>query len=452
MTSITVAHGEMVGPSGRARANLHCVDGTVTYVGLEMPPADHTIDASGLLVLPGGVDTHVHLMDPGDTEREDFPTGTAAAAARGVTTIVEHTHSHPVRSSDDLAAKRRHLAGRSNVDFGLAAHVWPDRLHDLEGLWHAGITFYKAFTCTTHGVPGLTPADIASAVSTIGGFGGTMLIHCEDETLTEAAEKRLRAAGRDDGGLLTEWRSREAELVAIAATGVLVQLSGVKATFAHVSNPAALQLVTEARSRGADVVAEACPQYLTLHEAEVEEQGALRKFTPPARLRSDEEEETMWELLSEGAFGHVSTDHAPSTLQQKLSGDIWEAPFGLPGLDTTYPFLVDAALRGRLSLSRVVELYCAAPARRYGLGSTKGHLGVGADADFVLVDPAATWTIERSDIISKAGWSPYEGRTLHGRVTATYLRGSQIAADGTCHGLGSGRFLPGPGAGGEVEP
>ena len=153
----------------------------------------------------------------------------------------------------------------------------------------------------------------------------------------------------------------------------------------------------------------------------------------------------MLDLLGDGTFSHVSTDHAPSTREQKMAGDIWDSPFGLPGLDSTLPWLLDAALSGNLPLEKVAELYSEAPARRYGLFPRKGRLGEGADADFVLVDPSSDFELTDNTVISKAGWSPFAGRRFRGRVVATYLRGQEIARDGSPHAEGTGAFLPGPG-------
>ena len=147
--------GEVVTGAGRRAANVYVSDGSVAAVTPERREARETVDASGALVMPGMVDAHVHFMDPGDPEREDFPAGTAAAARAGVTTVIEHTHAAPVISAADLEAKREHLAGRAGVDYALAAHAWPDRLDEVPGAWAAGAAFIKAFTCTTHGVPGL---------------------------------------------------------------------------------------------------------------------------------------------------------------------------------------------------------------------------------------------------------------------------------------------------------
>jgi dihydroorotase len=352
---------------------------------------------------------------------------------------VEHTHAHPVRSVADLEEKRAHLVGRANVDHALAAHVWPDTIPRIRELAGSGITFFKIFTCDTHGVPGLDTAQLSTALDAIGDVGGTALIHNEDQALTAEAEGRLRADRRLDPGLLIEWRSRDAELVAVATTAAVALESGARVSFAHVSHPAVLDVITFFRTLGANLAAEACPQYFALDEDEVVEQGALRKFTPPARIRNDEERSAMWRAVAEGRFSFFSTDHAPSTLAQKTAGDFWDAPFGLPGLDTTLPFLIDAALAGRMTMSEVVRLYATGPAAWYRL--PKGSLDVGADADQVLIDPAGSWTVDDTDIISKAGWSPYSGRTFRGRVVATFLRGTEIARDGVAHDRRDGRFV-----------
>lgn len=420
LVDLSIEGGTVVTPAGGARANVHVRDGRVVHVGTEAAEAARTVDAADLYVLPGMVDTHVHLMDPGATDREDFPTGTAAAAARGVTTIVEHTHGGPIRDLADLEEKRRHLDGRSNVDYGLAAHVWPDRIDRLGDLWSAGVTFFKIFTCTTHGVPGLDAAQLHRAFEALARAGGSCLVHCEDESITTEAERLLKAAGRDDNAVIPEWRSPTAELVAVQVTALLARLTGARATIAHVSNPDAAAVVDAARSAGADLAAEACPQYFLLRDQEILDHGPFRKFTPPARAHTDADEQAMWDLLRRGVLNHLSTDHAPATRAQKTEGSIWDV--------------------------HVVRVYAEAPARRYGLYPRKGCLDVGADADLVLVDPTVERVVRDEDVISKAGWTPYAGRAARGMVVAIYLHGQQVAADGIPRRELTGHFLNGPGS------
>jgi dihydroorotase (multifunctional complex type) len=436
----------VVTPAGRRQAHIAVVDGIIQSIGPEQPSAKESVDATGLIVLPGGVDTHVHLMDPGSPEREDFPTGTSAAAASGVTTIIEHSHGHPIRDVSALQEKINYLKGRANIDFGLAAHAWPGQLDAVAPLWDAGVAFFKLFTCTTHGIPGHDASALRAHLTRTAEVGATSLMHCEDESLTNAAEEILRWQGRQDAGILLDWRSLDAELVATAVAALLVRRTASRATIAHVSNPEVARYIASERSRGARLAAESCPQYFLLREEEVHVHGTLRKFTPPARARTDDDEAQLWRLLRDGVLTHISTDHAPSTLEQKRAGDVWNVHFGLPGLDTTYSVLLDAVSRGYLSYEDVARVYCQVPAQTYGLWPRKGSLRPGADADIVLVDPTVEWTVQNSDMLSKAGWSPFAGRRFTGRVIRTYLRGRLVAQDRVPVGDLSGRFTPGAGA------
>ncbi|MGH3587308.1 MAG: dihydroorotase, partial [Pseudonocardia sp.] len=231
-----------------------------------------------------------------------------------------------------------------------------------------------------------------------------------------------------------------------AVAALLVRRTGSRATVAHVSKPEVADHLATERARGARLAVESCPQYFLLREDEVHDHGTLRKFTPPARARVDDDENRMWRLLRDGALTHMSTDHAPSTLAQKRAGDMWNVHFGLPGLDTTFAVLLDAAARGHLSYADVARVYSQAPAQAYGLWPRKGSLLPGADADVVLVDPTAEWLVQDGDVLSKAGWSPFAGRRLTGRVVRTYLRGEPVAQDRVPVDARAGAFVPGAGA------
>ncbi|MGH7902862.1 MAG: dihydroorotase [Candidatus Dormibacteraceae bacterium] len=437
--------GTVITHDGRRRANVYVAGGRIAAVSAARERARQIVDAGGLMVMPGMVDVHVHFMDPSATDREDFPAGSSAAARAGVTTVVEHSHSGPVRSAQELREKAAYLAGRSHVDFGLAAHAWPDRLAEVADVWDAGATFVKAFTCTTHGVPGFDAACLAELMAIVGELGAICLVHCEDGSLTAAAEARLRAEGRQDGAVIPLWRSREAELAAVSLTALLARGSGARVVIAHASHTGVLEVAGGNRDASSRLYVESCPQYLTLLEHEVVEEGALRKFTPPARARSGADLDRMWAALGAGEIDYISTDHAPSTREQKSEGSIWDVHFGVPGIDTTLSVLLDGAARGLVSYERVVEAYSRTPARLYGLHA-KGRIEPGSDADLVLIDPGAKWTVSDRDVLSKAGWSPLSGRVLQGRAVATYLRGIRVAGEGTLTaGPGTGRFVPGPG-------
>ncbi len=443
---LVVRNGTVITPQGRVHGDVLIRQGRVVdIVGGWDGAARAGIDATGLIVYPGMIDTHVHLMEPGDASRESFAEGTTAAARSGVTTIIEHTHGWPVNELERLREKRDHLGGRAHVDYGLAAHVWPDRLEQIEPLWHAGVGFFKIFTCTTHGVPGLGADRLLDVFGRLAELDARCLVHCEDELITAAAERLLKAADRLDPGVLTEWRSREAELVAVSQVAAAASLTGAVVRVAHASNPAVAGLIARARTDGAALSAETCPQYLVLHEDEVLTEGALRKFTPPARIRTEADRAAMWDLVARGELDTIASDHAPSTREQKLAGDIWSAPFGLPGLDTTFSVLLDAVSAGAITPERVAEVYSRRPATHFGLVD-KGLIAPGYDADLVLVDPDEAWTVQDADVLSHAAWSPFAGRQLRGRAVLTVLRGEVICEDGVVSAERIGRFVPGLGA------
>jgi dihydroorotase len=447
MIDLAVRGATVVGPRGRYRADLHVDGGRIVALGTLEVPAREVVDAAGLVAIPGVVDTHVHFMDPGETEREDFITGSAAAAVGGTTTVVEHTHAAPVRTAADLRGKVSHLAERSLVDFALAAHVWPDQVPHLDDLWAAGPAYLKIFTCETHGVPAVPAGHLLRAFHDVARWNGIVLAHCEDDAITRDRAETLRAAGRTDGGVIPEWRAREAEAVATDEVAALARLTGARVVIAHTSHAPIVDLIAAARRAGARLWVESCPQYFYLEEREVLEHGPFRKFTPPARIRTPEDADAMWARLASGAVTHVSTDHAPATRAQKQHGDIWACPFGLPGVETTLSLMLTAAADGRVTLERVVDVLCEQPARLYGFYPRKGTLAPGADADITLVDPARRRRLADAGVVSKAGWTPYAGRDVTGAPVMTFVRGRLVARDGRpVADPGWGRWLPGAGA------
>jgi dihydroorotase (multifunctional complex type) len=440
---LIVGGAQLVGSSELTRADLYVHEGKVVGVGRLDVSSREVVDGKGLFLLPGMIDAHVHFLDPGDLTREGFPQGSAAAAVAGVTTVLEHSHGIRVTNGASLHKKIAYLKDRSVVDFGLGAHFSP-RSEEIQETLQGGAAFIKVFTCTTHGVDAVENGLLFEAMKRFESEGAVYLVHAEDESLTRVAEIKLRGAGREDGMVIPEWRNRLAEQVAVTTVSQLAQASGAKVIIAHCSHPAIVDIVSHYRNLGARIWAECCPQYFHLREDEIKQLGAFRKFTPPARARTPNDFEPMWERLRNGAISYLASDHAPSTRSQKNGGSIWDVHFGLPGIDTTFPVMMDAVCRGTLSLSRLVELYALMPARLYGLYPQKGALQVGSDADFILVDLRGTRILQDEDILSRAGWTPFAGHEVRGRVVATYLRGQKVAEGGRCVAPpGTGRFIPG---------
>ncbi len=441
-TTCEIVGATIVTPQGQQQGVLAIREGRI--VGLLDEPtgsAARTIDATGLVALPGMVDQHVHFMDPGDTSREDFPHGSGAAVLGGVTSVLEHTHSAPILTVADLDAKVAHLEGRSLVNYGLIAHVFPDSIEHVPALWDAGVAMFKAFTCTTHGVPALLPDDLLRLFRLVAARDARVLVHCEDESITQDAEERLHAELRDDYGVIVEWRAAEAELVAVNMVALLARLTGARVTVAHASQPAVVELAARERTLGARLNVESCPQYFYLDADEVRRHGPTRKFTPPAREQPAPQ--LLWDCLRRGQIDIIATDHAPSTLAQKHEHDIWGCHFGLPGVETTLPLLLTAVHDGKLTLEDVARVYSEMPARLWGVFPRKGSLQLGADADIVLVDPEATYTLRNEDIHSKAGWTPYDGMRVTGRPVMTLVHGTIVAESGRIVAdPGIGRYTP----------
>ncbi len=443
---LVIRGARIVTPYNVIEGNLFVNRGKVVGLGKLNLPSDEVVDARGFLLLPGMVDAHIHFMDPGDTTREDFPTGSAAAAVAGVTIIIEHNHFSPVYKAEEFQNKVEYLKNRSVVDFGLSAHFSPNGVEEIRGVIREGAAFIKVFTCTTHGINAVQMGALFQAMNMLKKDGAVFLVHAEDEALTQAAEVELKACGREDGGVIPECRSKLAEQVAVKTVASLAEASKANVVIAHCSHAHIVDIIQQYRSRGTPIYAESCPQYFFLKEKEILKMGGLRKFTPPARAISSGDLDSMWERLKVGKISYLASDHAPATRSQKLSGSIWDVPFGLPGVDTTLPLMLDAISKNRLDYPRLVEAYARMPAWLYGFFPRKGALQVGSDADFILVDPDAKYVLEDQSILSRAGWTPYAGLTLQGRVVATYLRGHIVAEEGKCVAPpGLGQFIPGKG-------
>jgi dihydroorotase-like cyclic amidohydrolase len=346
-----VVGGTVVTATDAVRADVAIEDGKIAAILSPggAPEADETIDATGKHVLPGGVDPHVHMMDPGDTEREDFPTGTAAAAAGGITTVGEHHRTDPtVLSADVLTDKRDYLSDRARVDFGLLAGGHPDNIDEIEDLEAVGTLAYKSFTCDVHGVPALQSADMHDLYEEITRVGGISMVHPEDELMLNRNEERIKAEGRTDGSVIPEWRSKDAEQVAVSTTLQIAKQTDTRLWIAHLSHPELVDQVNHAKQQGVEVYAETCSHYLYLTREDVEDDAPYTMFTPPAREESDRE--GLWRRLDAGEIDMVNADHAPSTKEQKAQGEenVFEAPFGLPGVATVLPLPLNGVNEGKV--------------------------------------------------------------------------------------------------------
>ncbi len=401
------------------------------------------IDAKGFYVLPGAIDGHVHMMDPGYTEREDFPTGTKAAARGGVTTVIDHHRTEPqVFSAKELLGKKEYLRRRSVVDFGLLGGLNLRNLQDLRGMWEAGALGFKGFTCELHEADALLSGNLMEILQEIRKFDGIALFHCEDDSLLKKAEERLRKQGRKDPLIVSEWRSPEAEELAVRTLLYAARKTGARVAVAHTSLPSLVLEQAAARAEGIPIYTETCSQYLYLTEEDLKAKGPFAKFTPPPRKK--EEVEKMWWCAANGLIDMVNSDHCPYPYGDKEAGvqDIWLAPFGIPGVETAALILLDLVSQKLLTLQQVAYLRSERPAMIYGLTGQKGSLRVGCDADLILVDLKRKVVFDNAKVVSKCGWTPYHGREVTGDVVLTLVRGKIVMEEGKVIGEpGWGRFV-----------
>jgi allantoinase len=442
-----VRGGRVVTGEGVVEVDVGVAEGVVVALdpALEGGAVDE-IDAEGSVVLPGAVDAHVHLNDPGRADWEGFFTGTAALAAGGTTCALDMPLNAipPTVDGASFDAKVAAAAGQAHVDVALWGGLVPGDRDRLDELAARGVVGFKAFMSAS-GVPEFVAADDLTLLEGMGRaarLGLPVAVHAESEELTGRLARRAVADGRTTVRDYFGSRPVIAELEAIGRAIALADATGCALHVVHVSSGRGVALVAEARARGVDVTCETCPHYLVLDEHDAERLGAAAKCAPPLRPATVVEE--LWDRVLAGDVDLIATDHSPSPAALKeTGGDHFAAWGGIPGAQTLLVLLhsVGVVTRG-LPLERLASLTAERPALRFGLAPAKGAIALGADADFALLDPDAGWTLDRDDLLDRHRLSPFVGRPLRGRIVRTVLRGQTIARDGRLTGAPpSGRVL-----------
>lgn len=407
-----------------------------------MPEGAQTLDLTGEYLIPGTIDTHMHVRDPGHTERGTFYTETMAAAAGGVTTILEQPISVPPQHNVEILERRIARAeAQCVVDFAFYGAAGGEYLEDIAQLAADGrIVAYKTFL---HAPPegreqefqGLTMADDAQLYAGMRELAKTGLFcafHAENNDMISANIRRLRAEGRVSPEYHCVSRPTVAEVTSVERILNFVRETGARVEIAHVSCPEVMELLRQAKKDGLPVYVETCPHYLFLTEEDMVKFGPYAKCNPPVRSRAQAEK--LWDYVNDGTVDYMGSDHSPFLVEEKTRGlkDIFAAAAGFPGADLRLPLMLDAVAEGRTTLEKVVELLSVNPARCFGLYPTKGTIQVGADADFTLfrmdrhtvVDKARNYSHARDIAI------PYDGRELKCAVTGTFVRGRAVMRDG----------------------
>lgn len=424
MNHTLIQNGFIVTPDEIFRGDILIVDETIARVAPELDDADaQVIDASGMHILPGLIDAHVHLRDPGATHKEDFTTGTRAALAGGVTTVLDMPNNPtPTTTRDAFEAKRAIARAKAVCDFGLFIGATKENATLDLGDW--GAVGIKVYMGATTGDLLVSEFDaLYEHFATPGHLPIT--VHAEDN-------EALKFFARDE--TRTRHSTKRPPLsasLAVSRALALAEETGRQLHIAHLSTAHEIELVRAAKSRGAHVSCEVTPQHLFLTIEDGDRLGAFGVVNPP--LRSRGEVRALWSGLAHCEM--IATDHAPHTIDEKQSA---KPPSGMPGLETVLPLLLTAASENRLSLQDVARLTARNPARIYQL-ARKGEIAHGCDADLVLVNLDTEYVFQKP-FQTKCNWSPFEGRRVRGKIARVFLRGRTVVANGEIFAEpGSGR-------------
>ncbi|WP_046733359.1 allantoinase AllB [Streptomyces humi] len=420
----------VITPEGTRAASVAVSAGTITAVlphDAPLPQGARLEDLGDDVLLPGLVDTHVHVNDPGRTEWEGFWTATRAAAAGGITTLVDMPLNSlpPTTTVDHLRVKQAVAADKAHIDVGFWGGALPDNVKDLRPLHEAGVFGFKAFLSPS-GVdefPHLDQERLARSLAEVTSFGGLLIVHAEDP-------RHLAAAPQHGGPKYADFlasRPRGAEDTAIAQLIAQAKRLDARVHVLHLSSSDALPLIAQAKRDGVRITVETCPHYLTLTAEEVPDGASEFKCCPPIREAANQD--LLWRALADGTIDCVVTDHSPSTADLKTA-DFATAWGGISGLQLSLAAVWTEARRRGHGLEDVVRWMSARTAALVGLDGRKGAVAVGRDADFAVLAPDEAFTVDPAGLHHRNRVTAYAGRTLYGVVRSTWLRGERILADG----------------------
>ncbi|MEN8144446.1 MAG: allantoinase AllB [Gemmatimonadota bacterium] len=420
-------------------ASILVIEGKIAEItapeSLPAEAEEETVELGGLLVLPGVIDGHVHFDDPGFTQRENFETGTRAAAAGGVTCVVDMpcTSLPPVTSGRNLRTKLAVIEPKAHVDFmlwgGVSANAMadPDWRSNLGEIVRAGVASIKVYMLSGMDTfRDLSRSQLSEALTEIARLEVPVGVHAEDREMVHELTSRIRSEGRDGPLDYAESRPAAAEISAVTTMRDLCRGTGARVHIVHLSTGAALDIVTAARGEGLPMSAETCPHFLEFTADDLERQGSLLKTAPVVKGEADRDR--LWAGLASGELDYVATDHAAGQWpDEKQTGSIWTDYGGVPGVELSLPYLYSEGVRGgRITLERLTELTASAPARFFGIEQRKGRLEPGFDADIVALADEDTWTVRAEDLHNLNPYTPLDGYDLTGRVRQTFVRGRPV--------------------------
>jgi dihydroorotase len=428
---LVICNGKLVTPDSVIDTSLAIKDGRVLAVGdLDAMPLAHKLfDASGLHILPGAIDVHVHFRDPGYPHKEDWESGTAAAAFGGVTTVFDMPNTiPPTGTAEVLAEKQAIAASKAHVDFGLYGLLGEDSIEHVPALVEGGVIGFKLYMGNTFGkIPSPSTGAMLEAFEVVAPTGKRISLHAETNSIMERRQSRMMAAGRTDPFAHLAARPAVVAVEAVSRAALLAEWTGARIHILHISSADELRPLREAKMRGVDVTGETCPHYLLLSTEDYARFPGVMTVNPPVREPCNRE--PLWQALRDGTIDLIATDHAPHAPEEKTRNDIWTVDCGFPGVETQMPLMLTAVNAGRLSICDYVRKSAYNPARIFGLYPRKGALAPGSDADIAFVDLAREHVIEDAQLHSRSKITPWDGRRVTGLPIHTLVRGRFVMRD-----------------------
>ena len=438
---ILLKGGTVVHENGREKADVGIIGDKIACIVQpgSLETAAEIVDIDGQYVLPGAIDVHVHFREPGYTHKEDWQTGTQAAAMGGVTTVFEMPNTHPPTRSVEEFRQKQALAAKACVDYGIYGLLAEDNVGELSGLIEAGANAFKCFMGNTFGnLPSPSTGAMLEGFEIIAQSGLRISLHAETASIMAWRQERLQAAGLNAPLYHIAARPEVVAIEAVARAAILAEWTGARIHVLHISSAGELQPLADAKQRGVDISGETCPCYLLLDSSDYARLGSVIRVNPPVREKKDSD--AIWEALENGVVDMIATDHAPHLPEEKQKDVIWDADCGFPGVETQMPLMLTQVNQGRLSLEQYVKLSSANPARQFGLWPVKGRVAVGAHADLAVVDLTRTETVQAANLHSRGKVTPFDGVETKGAPIHTLVRGKfvqrdrQLVADTAGHG------------------
>lgn len=432
---ILIKNAKVVSPESTVDACIAIRGETIVAVGSEdvMPPAKQVIDAGGKYVIPGAIDSHVHFRTPGYEYKEDWYTGTGAAARGGVTTVLEMPNTNPPTGTMAALRQKQEIAhSQAVVDFGIYGLLDENNIDTLEDLIAGGVSGFKCFMGNTFGnLPAPSDGAMLEGFEILAKHGMRCTVHAENPSIMARRQSKMEKAGRTDSLAHLAARPAVCAMEAVSRASIFAEWTGARLHIAHKSSADGLYFVRDAKRRGVDITVETCPQYLLLNTdmmVALGKEGGIMRVNPP--IREPGHEEPLWQALLDGTVDMIATDHAPHTPEEKTRANIWECDCGFPGVETQMPLMLTEVNKGRATVNQYVAWSAANPAKAWGLYPRKGVIQAGAEADIVILDMSKDEAIDQGGLFSKSKITPWHGRRVTAGPVLTMVRGRVVMQDG----------------------